>query len=232
MSRPFPSRSFRPREPLHRRNGKIRAREVRVVGENKQQLGVMPLNDALRLAQAKDLDLVEVVPHAIPPVCRIVNYGKFLYEESKRETHTRPNAGQMKEIQISAVIDPHDLATKRNHAIRFLCDDMKVRIKLRFRGRQKAHKEIGFQVVNQFIRDVAAYGQADSPPKLLGDRDLNAVISPLPRAKRAKNQREAASSGARPTAVATATVTAAAPINGSGEESAGNGGSGEVSPDV
>ena len=190
MSRPFQPRSFHPREPLHRRNGKIRAREVRVIDDSKQQLGVMSLNDALRLAQAKDLDLVEVVPHATPPVCRIVNYGKLLYEESKRESHARPTAGQMKEIQISPVIEVHDLATKRNHAIQFLCDDMKVRVKLRFRGRQKAHKEIGFQVVNQFIQDVAAYGRADAPPKMLGDRDLNAVISPLPRNKRAKNPSE------------------------------------------
>ncbi len=190
MSRPFAPRSFHPREPLHRRNGKIRAREVRVLDENKQQLGVMPLNDALRLAQAKGLDLVEVVPQATPPVCRIVNYGKLLYEEAKRESHTRPNAGQMKEIQISPVIEAHDLATKRNHAIQFLCDDMKVRIKLRFRGRQKAHKENGFHVVNRFIQDLAAYGRADAPPKMLGDRDLNAIISPLPRNKRARNPRE------------------------------------------
>ena len=193
LSRPFTPRSFHPREPLHRRNGKIRAREVRILDENKEQLGVMPLNDALRLAQAKNLDLVEVVANATPPVCRIVNYGKFLYEESKKQSHVRPSAGQMKEIQISAVIDPHDLATKRNHAIEFLCDDMKVRIKLRFRGRQKAHKEIGFQVVNQLIRDVTAYGRADSPPKMLGDRDLQAVISPLPRDKRAKSPKAAAS---------------------------------------
>lgn len=189
MSRPFPSRSFRPREPLHRRNGKIRAREVRVLDENKQQLGVMPLNEALRLAMAKELDLVEVVPQATPPVCRMVNYGKFLYEEAKRESHARPSAGQMKEIQISPVIDVHDLATKRNHAIQFLCDDMKVRVKLRFKGRQKAHKEIGFQVVNQFIQAVAAYGRVDAPPKMLGDRDLTAVISPLPHNKRAQNPR-------------------------------------------
>ncbi len=190
MSPSFPPRSFRPREPLHRRNGKIRAREVRVIDDQKQQLGVMSLNDALRLAQEKELDLIEVVPQAVPPVCRIVNYGKFLYEESKRESHARPAGGQMKEIQISPAIDPHDLATKRNHAIKFLCDEMKVRIKLRFRGRQKAHKEIGFQVINQLIKDVAAYGQADSPPKMLGDRDLNAVLSPLPRNKRAKNPRD------------------------------------------
>jgi translation initiation factor IF-3 len=193
LSRPFTPRSFHPREPLHRRNGKIRAREVRVVDENKQQLGVMSLNEALRLAQSKELDLVEVVPQAVPPVCRIVNYGKLLYEESKRESHARSTAGQMKEIQISPVIDRHDLETKRNHAIEFLCDDMKVRIKLRFKGRQKAHKEIGFQVVNQFIQDVAGYGRVDAPPKMLGDRDLNAVISPLPRNQRAKKPKELSS---------------------------------------
>lgn len=189
MSRPFFSRS---REPLHRRNGKIRAREVRVIDDAKQQLGIMPLNDALRLAQAKGLDLVEIAANATPPVCHIVNYGKFLYEEAKRskESASRQSASKMKELQISPAIDPHDLETKLNHAIQFLCDDMKVRVKLRFRGRQKAHKEIGFQVVNQFVKEIAPYGQADSPPKMLGDRDLNVTLSPLPRNKRAKNPRE------------------------------------------
>src|SRR5262249_44955964 len=126
---------------------------------------------------------------ATPPVCRIVDYGKFLYEEAKRnkEAHHRQSGNRMKELQLSASIDPHDLATKRNHAIEFLCDDMKVRIKLRFKGRQRAHKEIGFEVVNRFVKEVALYGQADSPPKMLGDRDINVVISPLPRQKRGKN---------------------------------------------
>jgi translation initiation factor IF-3 len=176
---------------LHRRNGKIRAREVRVINEAKEQLGVMSLNEALRLAQSKGLDLIEVAANATPPVCRIVDYGKFLYEESKREKESNSNrSAKMKELQISPAIDAHDLATKRDHAIKFLCDDMKVRIKLRFRGRQKAHKEIGFEVINQFVKDVALYGQADSPPKMLGDRDLNVVLSPLPRNKRAKNPRQ------------------------------------------
>lgn len=194
LSRPFPSRSFRSREPLHRRNGKIRAREVRVLDENKQQLGVMSLNDALRLAQGKDLDLVEIAPTAEPPVCRIVNYGKFLYEEAKRSKDSRvpQSASRMKELQLSPAIDPHDLAVKRDHAIRFLCDDHKVRIKLRFKGRQKAHKEIGFEVINRFVKEVAGYGHADSPPKMLGDRDLNVLLTPLPRDKRAKNPRSPA----------------------------------------
>ena len=192
MSRPFPSRSFHSREPLHRRNGKIRAREVRVIGDAKEQLGVMSLNEALRLAQAKGLDLIEIAPNATPPVCRIVDYGKFLYEEAKRnkDSQAHQSASRMKELQLSPTIDPHDMQVKMNHAVKFLCDDLKVRIKLRFRGRQKAHKQVGFDVVNKFVKDIAAYGQADSPPKMLGDRDLNVVLSPLPRAKRAKNPHE------------------------------------------
>jgi len=196
LSRPFPSR-FQSREPAHRRNGKIRAREVRVIDETKQQLGVMSLDDALRIARQRGLDLVEVAATATPPVCRIVDYGKFLYEEAKRakESAAKQAANKMKELQISASIDPHDLGVKLNHAIEFLSDDMKVRVKLRFRGRQRAHKEIGFEVVNKFVRDLAAYGQADAPPKMLGDRDLNVVISPLPRSKRPKPARPAGDTG-------------------------------------
>ena len=193
MSRPFPSRSYHSREPLHRRNGKIRSREVRVLDETKQQLGVMSLNEALRLAMNKGLDLVEIAPNATPSVCRIVDYGKFMYEEAKKnkESQGRQSASKMKELQLSPMIDPHDFGTKLGHAIGFLCDDMKVRVKLRFRGRQKAHTEFGFEVVNRFVKEVAPWGQADSPPKMLGDRDLNVVLSPLPRNKRAKNPRQA-----------------------------------------
>jgi len=190
LSNPFFSRSNRSREPLHRRNGKIRAREVRVIGDAKEQLGVMALGDALALARTKNLDLIEIAPNAIPPVCRIVNYGKFLYDEAKRSKDSHNSAGRLKELQISPAIDPHDLATKRDHAIQFLCDDMKVRIKLRFRGRQKAHKEIGFDMMNRLVSELAGYGQADSPPKLLGDRDLNVLVSPLSKNKRAKNPKE------------------------------------------
>jgi translation initiation factor IF-3 len=203
LSRPFPSRSFHSREPLHRRNGKIRAREVRVIDEAKQQLGVMSLDEALRLARNKGLDLIEVAPTATPPVCRIADYGKFLYEEAKRtkESHGRQPANRMKELQLSPTIESHDLAVKRDHAIKFLSEDMKVRVKLRFRGRQKAHKEIGFEVVNKFVKEVAAYGQADSPPKMLGDRDLNVILSPLPRSRRGKHppQTEAPGQGPAPT---------------------------------
>jgi translation initiation factor IF-3 len=184
----FPPRRFAPREPQHRRNGKIRAREIRVLDENKQQLGVMALGDALRLAQSKGLDLIEIAATATPPVCRIVDYGKFRYEESKKakESHGRQPGNKMKELQLSAVIDPHDFGVKLAHAIEFLSDDIKVRLKLRFKGRQKAHKEVGFDVLNRFVLAAGAYGHADSPPKMLGDRDLNVLLTPLPRDKRPK----------------------------------------------
>jgi translation initiation factor IF-3 len=185
----YPVRSYSSREPKYRRNGKIRAREVRVIDESKRQLGVMSLNEALGLAQAKGLDLLETVPNAVPPVCRIVNYGKFQYEEAKRakDGHSRQASSRMKEIQLTSVIEVHDFETKLAHAIQFLSEDMKVCVRLRFRGRQRAHKEFGFEVVNRFVRGAAAYGRTDAPPKMQGERELNAILSPLPRDKRPKS---------------------------------------------
>jgi translation initiation factor IF-3 len=165
---------------------------VRVIDDAKQQLGVMSLTDALRLAQSKGMDLIETVPNADPPVCRIGEYGKLLYEEAKRQKDGHKHtAHKMKELQLTPNIEAHDFTTKLNHAIEFLRDDMKVRVKLRFRGRQKAHKEFGFDIVNRFVAAAAAYGQADAPPKMLGDRDLNVIISPLSKEKRGKAPRPA-----------------------------------------
>src|SRR5262245_32231233 len=187
MSR-FPFRPYPSREPAHRRNGKIRAREVRVLDETRQSLGVMPLNEALRLAQSKGLDLVEIAPTAVPPVCRIVEYGKFQYEESKKkkDSQARQPVNQMKELQLSANIDPHDLGIKMNHPIEFLSEGIKVRVRMRFRGRHKAHKEIGEGILNRLLAGTASYGRPDAPPRMLGDRDLNVIISPLPRELRGK----------------------------------------------
>lgn len=173
----------------------------------------MSLTDALRLAQSKGLDLVETVPNATPPVCRIAEYGKLLYEEAKRskDSEARRPGSMMKELQITPSIEAHDFTTKANHAIDFLSDEMKVRVKLRFRGRQKAHKEFGFQVINRFVQAVAGYGQADAPPKMLGDRDLNVVISPLPRDKRAKKPGAAPHPQGRHATVDPATVASSTP---------------------
>ena len=190
MSRPFPSRSSSSGSFV-RINGKIRAREVRVIGSDGQQLGVLSLGEAIRQAQSQGVDLVEVAPNATPPVCRIVDYGKYRYEQSKKDKDSKKHqhANKVKELQLSVTIDPHDFATKFSHAVDFLCEDMKVKIALRFRGREMAHTEFGFQVVNKFLKDVAPWGHPDATVKLVG-RSINVMVSPLPRNKRAKNPHE------------------------------------------
>ena len=148
----------------------------------------MSLNDALAMARQRGVDLVEIAAAAQPPVCRLVDYGKYRYEQSKKDKETKKHqhANKVKEIQLSANIDPHDFGVKLQHAIDFLCEDMKVKVSLRFRGREMAHQEFGFGQVNRFIKDVAPWGHPDAPPKLIG-KGLNVMLSPLPRNKRAKN---------------------------------------------
>ena len=169
-------------------NGKIRAREVRVVSGDGKQLGIHPLHEAINMAKAQAVDLVEVAPNATPPVCRLVDFGKYRYEQAKKDKEARKHhhANKLKEIQLSANIDPHDYGVKLTHGIEFLCEEMKVKISLRFRGREMMHKEFGFQVVQNFVNDVAAYGHPDAPAKLIG-KGITVMISPLPRNKRAKN---------------------------------------------
>ena len=195
MSRPFPSRSF-PAGPFVRINGKIRAREVRVIGPEGNQLGILALHDAINLARSRTMDLVEVAPNAAPPVCRVVDYGKYRYEMAKKEKESRKHqhASRVKEIQLSASIDPHDFGVKLEHAVDFLCEEMKVKVSLRFRGREMAHQGIGTQVVERFIKDIAPYGYAVETPRLTG-RNLNVMLTPLPRNKRAKNPRQSATAG-------------------------------------
>ena len=199
MSRPFPSRSSSPSGPFARVNGKIRAREVRVIGTDGKQLGVLPLGDALNLARAAGVDLVEIAANANPPVCRLVDYGKYRYEQAKRDKESKKHqhATKVKEVQLSPKIDPHDLGVKIGHAIDFLCEDMKVKITLKFRGREMAHTEYGFQVVNKFLADITPYGHQDFEPKLIG-RGINVMISPLPRNKRAKHPRQTEGQAAAP----------------------------------
>ena len=188
MSRPFPSRNSSFSGSFTRVNGKIRAREVRVIGIDGKQLGVLPLNEALTMARTNGVDLVEIAPNAAPPVCRVVDYGKYRYEQAKKDKESKKHqhATIVKEIQLSPRIDPHDLGVKVTHAVDFLCEDMKVKVVLKFRGREMAHTEFGFQVIEKFIAEVAPYGHPDFKPKLVG-RSITLMISPLPRNKRAKN---------------------------------------------
>jgi translation initiation factor IF-3 len=190
LSRPFVPRNFSPASFV-RVNGKIRAREVRVIDAHDKNIGVISLNEALMLARQSGVDLVEISPTATPPVCRIVDFGKFRYEQAKKDKDSKKHqhASTVKEVQLSPRIDPHDLGIKVMHAIDFLCEDMKVKVALKFRGREMAHTEFGFQVIRKFLADLAPYGHPDFEPKLIG-RGINVMVSPLPRAKRAKNPRE------------------------------------------
>lgn len=189
MSRPFPAR-HPSSDSYVRVNGKIRAREVRVIGVDGKQLGVLTLNDALALARHHGVDLVEVAATATPPVCRLVNLGKFRYEKAKKEKESKKkqHATMVKEIQLSPRIDPHDLGIKVAHAVDFLCEDMKVKVALKFRGREMQHTEFGFEVIKKFLAEIAPFGHPDFEPKLHG-RNLQVMVSPLPRNKRAKNPR-------------------------------------------
>jgi len=191
LSRPYPPRSFSS-SSFVRINGKIRAREVRVIGPDGKQVGILSLGDALNLARANGVDLVEISPNATPPVCRVVDYGKFRYEQAKKDKESKKHqhASTVKEIQLSPRIDPHDLSVKIDHAVEFLCEDMKVKVTLKFRGREMAHTEFGFQVVQKFLAEIAPYGHPDFSPKLIG-KGINVMISPLPRNKRAKNPKQA-----------------------------------------
>ncbi len=186
MSRPHFSRNRRFRGPRIRINERIRAREVRVVDAAGKQMGVFKRHEALKMARERQVDLVEVAENATPPVCRLVNYGKYQYEQSKKKKENKKNqfSNRTKEVQLSVKIDPHDLQTKQNHAIDFLCDDMKVKVTLRFKGRENAHKEVGFQVIDQFVEHLVAWGHPDASTRKIG-RGLLVMIIPNPRSQRA-----------------------------------------------
>lgn len=161
-------------------NDEIRVKEVRVVTDNGEQLGVMSTNAALEKAYAEGLDLVLIAPGATPPVCRIMDYGKFRYERDKREKEAKKKqqTAEVKEVQLSCRIETHDFQTKANNAIRFLKGGDKVRVVLLFKGREMAHTEVGIEVINKFLELCSEYGSTDKAPSLEGKR-MSVVISPI-----------------------------------------------------
>jgi len=169
-----------PIQQFIRVNHKIRAREVRVIGADGQQLGVLPTSQALAAAQQSGLDLVEIAPNATPPVCKIVEYGKYKYEQEKRERESRKHqhAGKMKEIKLRLNIDAHDYQTKLNHMREFLAENMKVKVSVFFRGRENAHPEYGQQLMQRVIADVQGTGHAEVPPKQMG-KSIHMMLAPL-----------------------------------------------------
>ena len=160
-------------------NERIRAREVRVIDENGAQLGILPPYEALRTARERGLDLVEVSPNAVPPVCRIQDYGRYLYEKEKSEraARKRQKVITVKEVKFSVTVDEHDYQTKKNQAIRFLSEGDKVKASLRFRGRQMAHRELGYKIINRLIQDIGDAGVVEFTPRMEGTI-LHAILAP------------------------------------------------------
>lgn len=188
MSRPSPRHRHHNQQNHIRINGRIRAQQVRVVADDNKQLGVLALGEALKLARGLGVDLVEVSGKADPPVCRLVDFGRFKYEQSKKDKENKKHqhANKVKEVQLRPVTDPHDFKTKLEHAIHFLCEDMKVKVILRFRGRENMHKEYGAESIQKFANELGPWGQPDAPPRAVG-KAMSVMIAPLPRSKRADN---------------------------------------------
>lgn len=161
-------------------NQNIRAQVVRVVDENKQMLGVLELGVALRLAQSKGLDLIEVSPNAEPPVCKISDFGKFKYEAQKRlhDTKKKQRIVETKEIKVRPTIADGDYAIKLRNAKKFLDDGDKVRISLAFKGREITHTEVGFAIMKRFITDLEESVKVDLEPRMEG-KQIIMIVSPI-----------------------------------------------------
>ena len=187
-------------------NDRIRVPEVRLVGPNGEQVGIVALNDALRLAQEADLDLVEVAPTARPPVCKLMDYGKFKYESALKARESRKNQAQtvIKEIKLRPKIDPHDYGTKKGHVERFLKQGDKVKVTIMFRGREQSRPELGFRLLQRLAGDVEELGFVEAQPKQDG-RNMIMVIGPHRKKSESKAERttreaeaEAEAAAARP----------------------------------
>jgi translation initiation factor IF-3 len=163
----------------HQVNDEIRAREVRVVGADGEQLGIMSLRDALQAAVEASMDLVNVAPQAKPPVCRIMDYGKFRYEQQKKEKEARKNQKvvDIKEVRLGVNIDEHDYQTKLRNAVKFLKDGDKVKCTVRFRGREITHAEIGQRVLDRLANEVQELCVVERRPKLEG-RSMIMILAP------------------------------------------------------
>ena len=152
-----------------------------MVDSDCSQLGIMPLKQALELAEQRNLDLVKIAPQAKPPVCKIIDYGKFRFEQSKREKEQRKNQRvvEIKEVRLSLNIDTHDFETKKNHATRFIAEGNKVKASIRFRGREMGHPELGQEIMRRFADAMSEVANVEKAPKLEG-RSMLMFLAPKP----------------------------------------------------
>jgi translation initiation factor IF-3 len=181
-------------------NERIRVPEVRLIGPNGEQVGIVRIDDALRVAADADLDLVEVAPNAKPPVCKIMDYGKFKYETALKERESRKNQQQtvVKEQKLRPKIDDHDYQTKKGHVVRFLEAGSKVKVTIMFRGREQSRPELGYRLLQRLGADVADYGFVETSAKQDG-RNMTMVLAPHRGAKtRARAAQQASGDTGKP----------------------------------
>lgn len=166
-------------------NERIRVPEVRLVGPGGEQVGIVRTDDARKLAYDADLDLVEVAPNAKPPVCKIMDYGKFKYEQAQKARESRKNQQQtvVKEQKLRPKIDDHDYETKKGNVVRFLEKGSKVKVTIMFRGREQSRPELGFRLLDRLAQDVAEYGVVETKPKQDG-RNMTMVLGPVRKGKK------------------------------------------------
>ncbi len=152
-----------------------------MVDSDGSQMGVMPLKQALDLAEQRNLDLVKIAPQAKPPVCKIIDYGKYRFEQSKREKEQRKNQRvvEIKEVRLSLNIDTHDFETKKNHAVRFIQEGNRVKASIRFRGREMGHPELGQEIMRRFAEAMSEVANVEKAPKLEG-RTMLMFLAPKP----------------------------------------------------
>ena len=196
------------RDDRVRINERIRVREVRVIDETGQQLGIMAPQDAIRIARSKGLDLVEVSATAVPPVCRITDYGRYQYNEQKRARQARKHQKtiEVKEIKFRPKVDEHDYQFKKKHIERFLAEGDKVKATVFFRGREIAHPEIGRRILERLIQEVSELAVAENIPRLEGNT-MHTILGPRPQA--AQQRPQAAQRRAAPVGDAAGTPAAA-----------------------
>ena len=160
-------------------NSSIRDPEVRVIGSNGEQLGIMSSREALQLAEQADLDLVKISPSANPPVCKIMDYGKYVFDKAKKEKEQRKNQKivELKEVQLSMTIEQHDIDIKAKHATRFLLNGDKVKVSIRMSGRQQAYSDRGVETENAFAKSLEEISVIEKPAKVEG-RNIIMILAP------------------------------------------------------
>ena len=206
---------MRPAEPRTRVNETIRVPQVRLIDDDGSQIGVKARDEALEYAWAKNLDLVEVAPDANPPVCRVMDYGKYRYDQEQKQKLARKHQSTItiKEIKLRPKIDPHDYATKKGHVVRFLRQRDKVKVTIMFRGREMSHPERGRALLERLAEDVSELGVIESSP-IQDGRNMVMLLAPvreLPPAKPGANEAPPAESAPSEPAAEAPTAEAAAP---------------------